>query len=161
MHSVWGRNWRWLKQHDQVAGVAAIREVESHDLASIHALRGALLQDGPPAIVVMLTPLPPNEILGPDAFTAALRGGASIMLWSRDDATADELAASIRLACTEGLLSLREHVFQLRLRALDNAEGESPGDHIALVFDDFDRIPERFRRRSRLRSPEQRRSGYP
>lgn len=156
MHGDWGRNWRWLKQHDRVAGVAAIREVESHDLATVQALRGALLRDGPPAIVLMLAPLPPSSILAADAYTAGLRGGAPIMLWSRNGTTADELAESIRSVCTEGLLSLREHVFYLRLRALEEPGQRSAGNHISIIFDDYDRIPERFRGRSRLRSPGQR-----
>jgi hypothetical protein len=153
MHGDWGRNWRWLKQHDRTAGIAAIREVESHDLATVQALRGALLREGPPAIVLMLTALPPSESLVADAYTAGLRGGAPIMVWSRDDAAVEELASSVRAACLEGLLSLREHVFQLRLRALEEADVPSAGIHTAIVFDDYDRIPERFRGRARLRPP--------
>jgi hypothetical protein len=161
MHGDWGRNWRWLKQHDQVAGAAAIREIDSHDLGSAQALRAALLRDGPPAIVVMLSALPASDVLTVDAFTAGLRGGASIMLWSRDDRVAADLAESIRQASANGLLSLREHVFHLRLRALEEASPEALGTQVAIVFDDYDRIPERFRGQARLRSPEQRRSWYP
>lgn len=160
-HGDWGRNWRWLKQHDQVAGVSAIREVGSHDIGSVQALRAALLRDGPPAIVVMLSALPVSDVLTVDAFTAGLRGGASIMVWSRDDRAAEDLAESIRQASAHGLLSLREHVFHLRLRALEDARPESLGTQVVIVFDDYDRIPERFRGRARLRSPEQRRSWYP
>ncbi|HWS36781.1 MAG TPA: hypothetical protein VN408_29080 [Actinoplanes sp.] len=161
LHADWARNWRWIKQHDLVAGSSAIREVESHDLATIHALRGALLREGAPAIVLLRTALAHSEDLDADAFTAGLHGGASIMLWSRDASTSSELAASVRLAVGEGLLSLREHIFQLRLGALEPSEPTAGGAHITLVFDDFDRIPERFRNRSRLCSPEQRRSQYP
>jgi vWA-MoxR associated protein C-terminal domain/vWA-MoxR associated protein middle region 0/Effector-associated domain 2 len=170
MHGDWGRNWRWLKQHDRLAGTDAIREIESHDLPATQALRAALLREGPPAGVLMLSPLPARQALGTDAFTAGLRGGAPIMVWSRDGATAQEVAASVREACAEGVLGLREHVFRLRLRTLEesgapssgapSSEAPSPGADIALVFDDYDRIPERFRGRARLRSPDQRRPGY-
>jgi hypothetical protein len=157
MHPDWGRNWRWLKRHDRLAGVAAIREIESHDHGATQALRAALLRDGPPVGVLMLTPLPVSDVLMADAYTAGLRGGAPIMVWSRDAAAAAILAISVRTACAEGLLGLREHVFQLRLRTLEEATEQTAGEHIALVFDDYDRIPERFRSRARLRSPEQRR----
>lgn len=161
LHADWARNWRWLKQHDRTAGADAVREVESHDLPTIQALRGALLRDGAPAIVLMLSALAHSEGLAADAFTAGLRGGAPIMVWSREDGTAAELAANIRLACEDGLLSLRDYVFQLRLTALEESDRAAAGSHITMIFDDFDRIPERFRSRSRLRSPEQRRLPYP
>jgi hypothetical protein len=161
LHADWARNWRWLKEHDRIAGAAAIREVESHDLATIQALRGALLREGAPAVVLMHTAPAHSEALVADAFTAGLRGGAPIMLWSRRDQTVAELAASVRSAADEGLLSLREHVFQLRLRALETSDQAASGAHITIIFDDCDRIPERFRNRSRLRSPEQRRPQYP
>jgi hypothetical protein len=160
LHADWARNWRWLKQHDRIAGVEAIREVESHDLITIQALRGALLRDGAPAIVLMRSALAPSEALAADAFTAGLRGGAPIMLWSREEDAAAELADSIRQAADHSLLGLREHVFQLRLRALEGSGPMSAGAHTTIIFDDYDRIPERFRSRSRLRSPEQRRPPY-
>lgn len=159
LHSDWARNWRWLKLHDRVAGVEAIREVESHDLATVQALRGALLQEGAPAVVCMLTALPVSDVLATDAYTAGLHGGAPIMVWSRDDSATVELAASVRVACVDSVLGLREHVFQLRLRALDESNGPPTGAHITLVYDDFDRLPERYRNRAQLRSPELQRSG--
>ena len=154
MHMDWARNWRWVKQNDRTAGAEAIREVESHRPEAVHALRGALLRDGPPAIVLMLTPLPHSDGLAVDAYTAGLYGGASIMLWSRHDEAAKELADSVRSACRDGLMRLPEHVFQLRLTALEeSSSGPSSSLHTTIVFDDFDRIPERFRGRARLRSP--------
>jgi hypothetical protein len=99
--------------------------------------------------------VPHRDSLGPDAYTAGLHGGASIMLWSRDDAAAQELAQSVRDACRTGLLGLREHVFRLRLSALEerSAGGRSASLHTTIVFDDYDRVPERFRGRARLCSP--------
>ncbi|MCW6004631.1 hypothetical protein K1W54_08545 [Micromonospora sp. CPCC 205371] len=156
MHGEWERNWAWLKEHGRTAGLDAIREVGSHDPVAAQALRSALLREGPPAAVLMLRALPASDDLGPDAYTAGLRGGAPIMIWSRDDATAAELADWIRGICHEDLLELPLRVFQLRLRALDDTDATPVGGHIALVYDDHDRIPEKFRSRSRLRPPQQR-----
>lgn len=153
LYSAWRRNWRWIKQHDVTAGTEAIREIETHEGYAVHALRGELMQEGPPAIVLMLTALPVSEGLAVDAFTAGLYGGAPIMLWSRDDATTGELVKAIRAACVDGLLALWKHVFSLRLRALASSDHAAAGRHTVIVFDDYDRIPERYRGRARLRSP--------
>jgi hypothetical protein len=159
VHGDWGRNWAWLKEHGRSAGLEAIREVDSHDPDAAQALRTALLRDGPPAAVLMLRALPASEDLAPDAYTAGIRGGAPIMIWSRDDTTAGELADWIRRLGHEDLLDLPARVFELRLRALADADAVPAGSHVALVYDDHDRIPEKFRSRSRLRSPQQRKQG--
>jgi hypothetical protein len=156
MHADWQRNWLWLKEHGRTAGFAAVREVESHDPPAVQALRTALLRDGPPAAVHMLRALPESNHLAPDAYTAAIRGGAPIMIWSRDDTTAADLAEWIRGICNEGLIDLPQQVFQLRLRAPNDTDAAAVGAHVALVYDDHDRIPERYRDRARLRSPERR-----
>jgi hypothetical protein len=153
LYGAWARNWRWIKQHDATAGVEAIREIESHERDMVQALRGELMRDGPPAIVLMLTALPISESLGVDAYTAGLHGGAPIMLWSRDDAAALELVKAIRAACADSLLTLWKHVFHLRLGALASTDAGMVGRHTVIVFDDYDRIPERYRGRARLRSP--------
>lgn len=157
LHIEWARNWRWLKAHGRGAGIGAIREIDSHDLASVQALRGALLQQGPPAAVLMLEPLPVSEVLTVDAFTAGLRGGAPIMVWSRERHAAEGVAEVVRAASAQDVLGLPEQVFNFRLQALDDTNGAVGGAHVSLVFDDFDRIPEKFRSRSRLRSTEIRR----
>lgn len=156
MHPGWARNWAWLKEHSHTAGVKALREIDSHDdSAAAQALRSALLRDGPPAAVHMLRPLPASDDLAPDAFTAAIRGGAPIMIWSRDETTAADLTNWIRGECYESLLDLPKRVFELRLHSLDDDADAAPaGTHVALVFDDHDRMPEKFRRRCQLRSPQ-------
>jgi hypothetical protein len=159
MHLDWGRNWAWLKEHGRSAGATAIREVHSHDPDVALSLRAALLREGPPAAVHMRRALPASDDLTADAFTAGILGGAPIMIWSRDDTTAEDLADWIHEACTDDLLNLPGQVFQLRLRALDDKEPAPVGSHVALVFDDHDRIPEKFRSRARLRSPQLRRQG--
>ncbi|BBH68349.1 hypothetical protein ACTI_50340 [Actinoplanes sp. OR16] len=153
LHGPWARNWRWIKENDRSAGVGALLEIESHDLQEAHRSRAALLRDGPPAILFMLAALPAGDTLGTDLYTAGIRGGAPVMVWSRNDDVAEDLATRVRAACIEGLLTLRDHIFQLRLTALEDKDSAPAGFHASIVFDDFDRIPERFRGRSRLHSP--------
>jgi NTP-dependent ternary conflict system VMAP-like protein/effector-associated domain 2 (EAD2)-containing protein len=155
-HGRWAVKWQWLKEHDDI-GREAVEVIESHSPEHARTLRGRLLAGEPPAAVIMRTPLPANTKLTSDGFGAGLYGGAPVMIWCRSARFADELqAAVLTFIDSDGVMRLPQHIRQLRLAKINSTDGDHLGRHIALAFEDFDRIPEQFLARTRFITPQQR-----
>jgi hypothetical protein len=162
LHATWGRKWRWLMNNGGHADRTHFREVETHDQQTAAALRAMLLRGEPPVALVMLTPPVNSDDLRPDTFTAGLYGGVPVMMWCRDSTMSEDFTEQIRDRLTrDGLLGLPQRVFELRLMAAEHVAQGRPhvGCHLTLLWDDFDRIPELFRRRARVQAPRPRTAG--
>lgn len=158
LHVRWGVKWQWLKDHDRSVGTDSVTVIRSHDWDAVRALRGALVGGEPPAAVMMLVPVPDSPRLTADAFTAGLYGGAPVMIWCRAEEFADEFHSQLLTAIADhGVLRLPYNVFQLRLQTLGYpSDADHVGRHVALAYEDADRIPEQFRPRARLSPPQRR-----
>jgi hypothetical protein len=162
LHPPWGRKWRWLTRNGRYADHSYFRDVEVHDQPDVSALRATLLRSESQVVLVMRTPPLESGGLGADAFSAGLRGGVPIMVWCRDSTMSEDFQEQIRVLLANGdLLRLPQRVFELRLLAAENAGqgGKHVGCHVTLLFDDFDRIPEPFRRRAPAGAPRPRTAG--
>jgi hypothetical protein len=159
LHAPWGKKWRWLTTNGHKADPSYFLDVETHDHPAVTAVHATLLRNEPPIGLVMRTPPPESERLGTDAFSAGLHGGAPIMLWCRDSTMLDAFKDQIRIRFAAGdLLGLPQRVFELRLLAAEhaNSRNEHVGAHVTLLWDDFDRIPEKFRPGGPMRPPQPR-----
>jgi hypothetical protein len=154
LHGRWATKWQWLKEHDHSSRTEAIAVISSHSLDDVRVLLAQLLAGEPPAVVVMLTPLPESAELAADGFAAALDGGAPIVLWCREARHIEMFHSEIlRFVAAEGSLKLPQNIRQLRLETMKQPSGsDHVGRHIAVAFDDYDRIPEQFRSRARFRA---------
>lgn len=156
-HGRWAVKWQWLKEHDAASGCNSIEVIESHGSDHARALRGKLLAGEPPVVVVMRAPLPASTQLSSDGFGAGLYGGAPVMIWCRSESFVDEFHAEVlSLVDSDGVLRLPQNIRQLRLKTLQSSDSDHLGRHIALVFEDFDRIPEQFLARTRFIAPQRR-----
>ena len=92
---------------------------------------------------------PPAHAADPaaDAVMAALLGGVPVMIWCRDQASAELAYQEIRRLLEEGgLADLPERVRQLRNQAIQMGDPAGhPGLSLTLLWDDADRIPRAYR----------------
>ncbi|MFI7541674.1 hypothetical protein [Actinoplanes sp. NPDC049599] len=155
LHGQWAVKWQWLMDHGRLAGATAFRTISGHSEPEAQALRGALLAGEPPVAVIMKTPVPYSNGLAADGFTAALYGGAPVVVWSREPCHAAAIEDAVLTAADSdgGAPRIVDHIFKMRLAALQDVSVDHPGRHASLLFDDADRIPEAYRPRSRLRVP--------
>lgn len=153
LHGHWRRKWRWLATNGHRHEPDAIRWVRRHSAPD--ALRSELLVDHLPVAVAMAFPPDDSASLANDEFTAALYAGVPIILWCREPALAEEFERGISALLAErSLAELPQLVLRLRRQAGRSTEQELRlGDHVTLLWDDADRIPESFARSTRLSAP--------
>ncbi|UWZ34140.1 hypothetical protein Drose_23125 [Dactylosporangium roseum] len=105
---------------------------------------------GGPVVLALDAPLPDAGRLQNDVFTAAIRAGVPALVWSRHPALSPALLDTVlALARRVGVAQLPAEVRRIRVRAAAVEPGpavdEDLGRHLALVWDDADRIPVEFR----------------
>lgn len=158
LHPPWAKKWRWMTTNGRNPDLSYFLDIDEHDRRpDVGALRAKLLRNDSPVALVMRTPPQESDCLGADDFAAGIRGGAPIMIWCRDSSLAEQFQEQIRIRFAAGdLFGLPQRVFELRLLAAESAEqmDKHVGSHVTLLWDDFDRIPEGFRHRARVRAPQ-------
>ncbi|CCH34760.1 hypothetical protein ABZ816_29625 [Actinosynnema sp. NPDC047251] len=151
----WRRKWRWLTANDDRPAPAAVHWLDEGARAGPDRLFAELVVADAPVAVLMAAPPETGAGLGRDELTAVLYAGVPVVAWCRDPA----LSATFRRDLGEllesgGLDRLPGHVLRLRRQAGGNTGAELLlGEHITLLWDDADRIPELFAQPSRLRAP--------
>ncbi|WP_157591578.1 effector-associated domain 2-containing protein [Saccharothrix syringae] len=152
----WRRKWRWLAAHGDRTGIAGVHWSGKNHVATPDGLFAELVLDDAPVAVVLVEPPTEREGLGWDELTAALYAGVPVVAWCREPTLSEWFEEEIRRVLAEGggLRRLPAHVLHLRRKASGRYDSRVRlGNHITLLWDDADRIPEPFMRAGRLRAP--------
>ncbi|MFF8727062.1 hypothetical protein ACF073_11290 [Streptomyces sp. NPDC015171] len=132
-HRVWRHRWQQLKRSDSPSRIRWNSPGEAHASARLMA---ALRSDE--ELVGCVLSAPPTEA-NRDAFQEcrlALWEGLPILLWDREDCTRPEFRAMVTALLAEGNLT----DLPRRIEALH--QSGYVADHIVVLFDDPDRLPE-------------------
>lgn len=149
LHANWRRKWRWLSEnvHEPVERATSwIRAGDDPDV-----LYPTLLVDHVPVAVGLSYSPEHSDEFGTDSLTAALYAGVPVVFWCRDSELAQRFEEQMSAALAgRGLADVPAQV--LRLRRQRDAD-PCLAEHVTLLWDDADRIPESFTRTARLRAP--------
>lgn len=141
LHHNWRRKWERLREDPSGATVHWIGEPGEYDGERLFTL----LSDRSAAGLAMAFPPRAGEPGGIDELWVGLQAGAPVVLWCRDGRGPDRFARDARDLLDDDLMSLPRRVRDLRREAvLSEAPAEHLGLHLALIFDDADRIPEPY-----------------
>ncbi|WP_158849948.1 VMAP-C domain-containing protein [Saccharothrix deserti] len=151
----WRRKWRWLTANSGRLDPASVHWLRDKPETSPDSLFAELVLGDAPVAVVMSEPPAVHTSLAWDELTATLYAGVPIVVWCREPALSAWFEEEIgRLLESTGLDRLPEHVLRLRRQAgRKNRAQARLGEHITLLWDDADRIPESFTRTGWLRAP--------
>ncbi|WP_285744615.1 hypothetical protein [Lentzea sp. NBRC 105346] len=152
LHSHWRRKWRWVNHNGHDPEPTALHWVRESDTPD--SLYSMLLLDNVPVAVALTSPPDDSARLGPDVLTAALYAGVPIVFWCRNRELAECFERDMTARLTDrGVAELPQQVLRLRRQVTGEAERPLLGEHLTLLWDDADRIPESFTRSTRLRAP--------
>jgi vWA-MoxR associated protein C-terminal domain/vWA-MoxR associated protein middle region 0/Trypsin-like peptidase domain/Effector-associated domain 2 len=147
MQEHWRPKWQWLRSNSGTASPEAVYWLDNRGPVSAESVLSVLVEDDRRVCVVFRRP--PGEVADPDgdAVMAALAGGAPIMIWCRDPASAEVAYQEIRRLLDDGgLADLPERVRQLRNHAIQMGDPAGhPGLNLTLFWDDADRVPRAYR----------------
>jgi hypothetical protein len=151
----WRRKWRWLTTGNGWSDPGNVHWLRDRPGSGPEGLFAELMLDDAPVAVVMSEPPAARPGLAWDELTATLYAGVPIVVWCREPALSAWFEEEFgRLLESSGLDRLPEHVLRLRRQAGRNNRAPARlGEHITLLWDDADRIPESLARPARLCAP--------
>ncbi len=134
-HRVWASRWKALWRHPPRHRLYWGRVSDDHDLHGWNAR----LRDDPELTTVVLSGSP-RERAGRDELRAALNAGIPVILWDRR-APAESVPADLIAGLLQGdPADLRDRVRALRREAAVASGTTHTGRHLALLWDDPNRI---------------------
>lgn len=141
---VWRQRWRHLEEEPRSGGTQWSRP---DGAGYLERLESGLLADR--SLVALILSGPPGSVDGSNVgeLEIALRCGLPVVMWHRQRSTDDHVTNAMRdFLGTDGLADLRDRARRLRLdahRLEPHGREQHLGRHLALLWDDPDRQPER------------------
>lgn len=139
----WRQNTAWLRANGHEAHADDLVFVPVPGAIPLHSLYASFTRDGPQVGMALSFP-PSNRDDAPDEISAAVEGGAPIMLWCRSYLPGAEREGALRaLLSGQSMNQLPELIRQQRVEAAAaGADGTHLGHGLVLVWDPHDRFPE-------------------
>lgn len=141
MRHSWQGKWSWLRENPgggDTTWVRAFGECDGERLYAVLCERSN---------VCLALAFPPREdVESADELEIGLQAGVPIALWSRLETDPDRFVAEIEGLLSSDLMSLPQQVRELRLKAVQTGSPQHPGNHLTLLFEDADRLPEPYLR---------------
>ncbi len=139
------RKWAWFRQNPQEVAVTWAARPDEYGFEQLYALLAEHSQ------VCLAMSYPPGRGGEPmDELQICLQAGTPIVLWCRAGADPDHFVHGVAELLATDLMSLPRKIRSLRRRAAQTADANHLGNHLTLLFEDADRLPEPY---VRLRSP--------
>ncbi|HEY0700565.1 MAG TPA: hypothetical protein VGD43_22510, partial [Micromonospora sp.] len=142
----WQRKWRWLTANGRHPLAEAVHWVREPGRVRPEALISDLLldeQDTPVCLVVAAAPRGGTGQI--PEIDAALHAGIPVIVWCLEDRPIDHVEADVTHLLRHGVLGLPGTVLRLRRDAVRLGEPAGHlGLHLALLWDDPDRVPEPY-----------------
>jgi vWA-MoxR associated protein C-terminal domain/Effector-associated domain 2/vWA-MoxR associated protein middle region 0 len=154
-------HWRskWLQLRNDPAAATAFRVTQPHQYESEQLY--AMLAERTVACLAMAFPPLVGDSDPPDELWVGLQAGTPIVVWCRDTRDPGRVISELAALIDGDLMTLPQRVLELRRSAVQSADRNHPGNHLTLIFDDGDRIPEPYlslRSPSELKTPDRRRA---
>lgn len=155
LHSAWRKKWQWLSTNGHEEAPAAVHWLLEPNSRTPNSLRASLIQEDSVVALAMAFPPKDSTTLGSDELSASLYAGMPVMLWCRENDLRPRFEQEItELLAGHGLVELPKQVLQLRQKADETDTASALGRHLTLLWDDADRMPHGFSRKTRLRAPQ-------
>lgn len=156
LHGLWRTKWRELVKNGHREDPDTLYWLLDQNTLAPSSLRANLITD--PTLVALAIAFPLDDSVDPssDELYAALYAGVPVALWCRDHGLGSRFEPEVRaLLAGRGLAELPTQVLQLRQNAdKDDETSPSLGRHLTLMWDDADRVPQSFLRKTKLRAPQ-------
>ncbi|GAA2729392.1 effector-associated domain 2-containing protein [Actinocorallia aurantiaca] len=139
------RKWNWFRQNSEDAVVTWVVRPDQYGLEQLYALLSEHSQ------TCLAMSHPPREGPDPvDELHVCLQAGTPIVLWCRVETAPEDFVPGLRELLATDLMSLPRKIQDLRRHAAQLADATHLGNHLTLLFEDADRLPEPY---IRFRSP--------
>jgi hypothetical protein len=141
LHHNWRRKWEWLQANPAAAAVCWVSHPRQFDQELLYVK----LCESSSAVLAMAFPPWGKASCPVDELSVALQAGTPIIAWCRQGRDPARFAAETRALLASDVLFLPRRVLDLRREAVSAGPADDHlGLHLALLFDDADRIPEPY-----------------
>lgn len=144
LHLAWHQRWGSLTNRSAFAGRAYWSQPSGADY--FRRLAAELSSDERIVSLVLSEPPDPDNEVAHREIMAALRSGIPAIIWHRQDCSASEFRDAVNAMVSDGgLIHLPQRVAALRREALrmePSSGGRHAGWHVAILWDDPERLPD-------------------
>jgi hypothetical protein len=140
----WVQKWSWFQDNPDGGTVTWVAQPGEFGPERLYAI----LAESSKVCLVLAFPPRDGGADPIDEVDVGIQAGTPIVLWYRAGTDPERFAADIRDLLTSDLMSLPRKIQHLRIRAAQSAGDEHPGNHLTLVFENADRLPEPYLRLS-------------
>lgn len=146
LHHSWRQKWTWFQEHPESGIVTWVGRPGEFGPERLYAI----LAENSKVCLVLAFPPREDGTEPIDEVGVGIQAGTPIVLWCREGTDPERFSTDIRELLASDLMSLPQKIRNLRIRAARSIGNEHPGNHLTLVFEDADRLPEPY---LRLRAP--------
>ncbi|MEO3785986.1 hypothetical protein ABGB12_21875 [Actinocorallia sp. B10E7] len=137
----WQGKWSWLTGNSGSGDTTWVRVPGECDDEWLYAVLCERSN------VCLALAFPPREDAeAADELEIGFQAGIPIALWSRRETDPDRFVADLGGFLSSDLMSLPQQIRELRLKAVQAGSPQHPGNHLTLLFEDADRLPEPYLR---------------
>jgi len=141
----WQRKWDWFTRNPQDGVVTWVAVSGEYGAERLYAM---LAEKSKVCLVMAFAPEDGPDLV--DELEIGLQAGTPILLWRREAADPQQFITEVSKLLSADLMSLPQRVQELRIEAAQAVDDRHPGNHLTLLFEDADRVPEPY---VRLRTP--------